>query len=155
MEKEMHKLTRKLLLKYVAVLLWMIVIFVFSSQVAKVSEYQSGLVMSLVDTHGMYWTMFETRKLAHGFLYFILGILVYNVVKECNLDAKRTILLSILVSLSYASFDEIHQLFVYGRSGQVSDVMIDLIASAVGIGAFYLAQKYIMKRNEAKCLKKL
>lgn len=94
--------------------------------------------------------MFETRKFAHSFLYFTLGILVYDVVKEYNLGAKRTVLLSIFLSLSYASFDETHQLFVYGRSGQVGDVMIDLIASAVGIGVFYLAQKNIMKRNEAK-----
>jgi VanZ family protein len=154
MVKEMHKSTKKVLLKYVAIILWMIVIFIFSSQVAKVSEYQSGLVMNLVNTHGIHWTMFETRKFAHSFLYLILGILIYNVVKEYNLGTKRAILLSILLSLSYASFDEAHQLLVSGRSGQVSDVLIDTIASAVGIGAYNLAQKHIIKRNRSKCLKK-
>jgi len=34
----------------------------------------------------------------------------------------------------YAVTDEIHQLFVPGRSGELRDVMIDSIAALVGVG---------------------
>ncbi len=36
-------------------------------------------------------------------------------------------LLSLLIGIEYAALDEIHQLFVAGRSGQITNVMIDSI----------------------------
>mgnify|MGYP001948405098 CR=1 FL=1 len=48
------------------------------------------------------------------------------------------ILLSIFLAFLYACSDEVHQLFVAGRSGQVSDVLLDTIGASVGVGLYYL-----------------
>jgi VanZ family protein len=42
-----------------------------------------------------------------------------------------------MLVFAYAVTDEVHQLFVSGRSGEVRDILIDTIAGALGI-ALYL-----------------
>lgn len=150
----------KIQYKYLMLIAWMIVILMFSNQVAKVSSSQSEVVVEFA-RHSLHISLSEgvltflTRKAAHIFIYFVLGILMYNVVKEYGFSTKKAILLSMLFSLSYASFDEIHQMFVQGRSSEVTDVLIDTIASVAGIGMYYMIRRHIIKRDEAKCLKKL
>jgi len=142
----------RIIIKWMLVITWMIVIFLFSSQVAKVSSVQSGVVVEFVK-HSLHVSLSEsiltylTRKSAHIFLYFVLGILMYNVVRGYGYSTKRAILLSILFSLSYASFDEIHQLFIAGRSSEVGDVLIDTTASSIGVGVYYLAQRINLTRG--------
>ncbi|MGV8147186.1 MAG: VanZ family protein [Alkaliphilus sp.] len=41
--------------------------------------------------------------------------------------------LTLLVCVLYAISDETHQIFVPGRSAQVSDILIDSVGAAVGI----------------------
>ena len=38
-----------------------------------------------------------------------------------------------LIAAGYAATDEFHQLFVPGRSGQVSDVILDSAGAAIGV----------------------
>ena len=135
-----------IIIKWILVIIWMIVIFLFSNQVAKVSSAQSGVVVEFVK-HSLHISLSEsiltflTRKAAHIFIYFVLCVLMYNVVKEYGFSTKKAILLSILFSLSYASFDEIHQLFVQGRSSEVADVLVDSTAANVGVFAHYYVAK--------------
>ena len=70
------------------------------------------------------------RKCAHFFLYLVLGILVIICFDDVN---KKTILISIGICLLYSISDEIHQLFVEGRSGEVLDVLIDTTGSSLGV----------------------
>lgn len=52
----------------------------------------------------------------------------------CKYNGVKDILkLSILICMLYACSDEIHQLFVSGRSGKVLDVCIDTFGSLMGI----------------------
>lgn len=71
------------------------------------------------------------RKTAHFTLYFILGILIYIFIDTYNI--KHKILISIILSCLFACTDEIHQLFVDGRTGSILDVLLDTIGSTVGI----------------------
>lgn len=71
------------------------------------------------------------RKVAHFSIYLILGILVYILIEEYNI--KNIIIISLMLCIIYALTDEIHQLFVVGRSGNIKDVVIDSIGSFVGI----------------------
>ena len=48
-------------------------------------------------------------------------------------DFKKTVILSFLFSVIYASTDEFHQTFVVGRDGNIVDVLIDSSGSLVGI----------------------
>ena len=50
---------------------------------------------------------------------------------------------ALLVGIEYATIDEIHQLFIEGRSGQVVDVFIDSIGVSIGICVFMLVFKVI------------
>ncbi len=125
---------------YISVGLWMVVIFVFSNQDSSVSSRQSGTIVDFIESLGSSLgedlLTFLTRKAAHIFVYFVLGLLVYNLLRTYGMSAKKTIALSILIAFGYASFDEIHQLFIPGRSGELRDVLIDTTAASVGV-AFY------------------
>ena len=78
------------------------------------------------------------RKAAHFFIYFVLGITLISFLREFSIPIRRLILLSIVLAFLYACSDEFHQLFVSGRSGQFSDVLLDTFGASVGIGIYYL-----------------
>lgn len=76
------------------------------------------------------------RKMAHFTIYMILGILVTLLVREYNISFYKCLFISLLVCLLYSISDEIHQLFVMGRSGEIKDVFIDTSGSFIGIFVF-------------------
>ena len=47
----------------------------------------------------------------------------------------------------YASTDEIHQLFVPGRSGMVRDVFIDSIGGIIGVGITFIYENIKKKKS--------
>ena len=80
-------------------------------------------------------------KAAHFLAYFVLGILIFNLILRLNGDLKKSIVITLLISISYAAFDETVQTFVPGRSGQVSDVIIDGVGAAAWIAFYLLVRK--------------
>ena len=135
------------------VLIWMGIIFWFSAQPATDSGAMSGSItavfFSLLDHIGL--TRFITedmlhhiiRKGAHFTIYFILGMLIYRALRFKNhgKTSLKMIGMGIVISMLYACSDEIHQLFIDGRSGQIKDVLIDTSGSMFGILLFELAKK--------------
>lgn len=126
-------------------LCWMSTIFYFSSQDDVDSTKESisvGLWIGNTFIPGFdHWKEDEqiefaetidhpVRKCAHATEYAILGILVYFIVKDPN---RRWLWIAWIVCILYASSDEFHQLFVPGRSGQISDVCLDSCGALVGI----------------------
>lgn len=94
------------------------------------------------------------RKLAHYTFYAIGGILIINCVYQfCNKE-KYLILISTIVGITYATSDEIHQLMVPGRSGNIKDVMIDSIGILTGIALFLLikeiTRRVLIAKNKTK-----
>ncbi len=72
------------------------------------------------------------RKLAHITEYTMLAASVYFMF---ILWTNRRILLyfgTVVFSIIYACSDEVHQLFVRGRSGSFSDVCVDAIGVTIG-----------------------
>ena len=139
-------------IKIILVILWMAIIFCFSNQKADDSSNLSdGLIVKVasifVDKNlstkdkeiilEKYTTI--VRKTAHFSIYLILGILVISLLLEYNI--KHIILVSLITCLLYSISDEVHQLFIEGRSGEVRDVLIDTTGSLVGIGAYYFISK--------------
>jgi VanZ family protein len=135
----------KLILKYLALITWLIVIFLFSNQAATGSSALSGTVVDTIKP----WLQsipesiltFLTRKSAHIGLYFVLGVLTYNVAIEYRLRAKQQVMYSWIFVIAYAMTDEFHQMFVPGRSGEVRDVLIDAVAGLLGIGLYWWVSK--------------
>ena len=156
----MHSRYKKIF-AFILMVLWMGVIFYFSAQVATDSSAQSGGVVEIIkgflekisppakEFDIAFWDAFETllRKIAHGFIYFILGILCSNFIIKCNI--KRKITISLAICFLYAVSDEIHQIFVAGRSGQIGDVIIDSFGSVVGIVVFFVVSKWFFSRRKA------
>lgn len=129
-------------------LVWMYVIFMFSSQPASQSnELSVGFTRLLVETLGNLLPFnIETsaissfvaqlnhivRKLAHFSVYLVLGVLVSRALVK-NGFKGRVFLISFLICSTYAVTDELHQLFVPGRGCQIKDVFIDSLGAFVGI----------------------
>lgn len=96
--------------------------------------------------------LFFVRKTAHIFEYFILGILMLNVLRYyCNLNFKL-VNLSVILCILYACTDEIHQLFVPGRTGKITDVLIDSIGIILGSFFFYFVLKIRLKKNRLEVI---
>lgn len=143
----------KIQYKYLLLFAWMVVIFLLSNEVADTSSGRSDLIVNILTTSlNVSWSeqilTFLTRKAAHIIAYFILGVLVYVVMKTYKLSAKHVILLSIALTLAYAVSDEIHQLFVPGRSGELRDVLVDTIAGTAGIYLSYILHRKLASRKK-------
>ena len=127
------------------VILWMIFIFVMSSFDATSSSNQSNFIVdiitSIINIKDIGLLSLIIRKLAHFTEYFILGILVTNFITRYD----KKIIIAILLCIIYATSDEIHQIFVPGRSCQIIDIMIDSLGSIMGIYLYKLITKKCKK----------
>lgn len=134
---------KRKIISLILVILWMLLIFYLSSRTAINSTEQSNmfvnLIMNLFNLKNYYLISFIIRKLAHFTLYFILGILLYNFVISYNIKKYYVLIIGIIYSIS----DEIHQLFVIGRSCEIRDIIID----SLGIIISYLLVKKICKKK--------
>ena len=141
-------------LPWLLVLGWMAVIFGFSAQEAAISQGQSNIVATLLGaatgSTDESLLSFVARKGAHTFLYLVLGALVYNAVRSYAMRTRWAIAASIALSLGYAVFDELHQLFIPGRSGEVRDVLIDTFAAGAGILLYVGVEKWRKLRKAEK-----
>ncbi len=135
--------------------IWMIAIFLFSAQDADESSRMSmgigeavGQVfvedyenwseekqMSFIDS-----VEFPIRKAAHALEYTLLGFLLMGTLS----GKKGTTFLS---GILYAASDEFHQLFVPGRSGQITDVLIDSAGVILGILIYSLYRRIICEKR--------
>lgn len=126
-------------LRLILPILWALLIFFLSHQPAEVSSGQSGVLVSQLQTIApgadADVLTFVVRKGAHIVAYFVLGVLVYNAVRRLCVQWRHITAAKLAVALCalYAITDEIHQLFVPGRSGEVRDVLIDSCAALVGV----------------------
>ena len=127
----------------------MIIIFMFSNQPASEStKLSDGFISNtivniykffdkdvtedkLIEVKEIFTT--PVRKAAHFTIYLILGILIMLLMSEYNISNKKQIFISILICFLYSVSDEVHQLFVFGRSGEIKDVFIDTTGSILGI----------------------
>lgn len=88
------------------------------------------------------------RKLAHVFVYFILGILVCSLFACYEFSNKKIFIFTILICFLYACSDEIHQLMVNGRAGKILDVIIDTFGSIISCVIMYYVRNYIKVKNK-------
>lgn len=127
-------------------------IFSFSHDTGDQSSKKSDAVILQVSSFFGFSSLSKTRnfldifvvpvrKSAHFLIYFILGILLFSFLREFSNCLGKLFILSIFLSFLYACSDEIHQLFVPGRSGRIFDVLLDTAGATLGIFLFYLLSK--------------
>lgn len=96
------------------------------------------------------------RKAAHFALFASLGALWYNYIRNSNIRKFTpgfTVALSILLSVIYAGIDEMHQLFVPGRSGEINDVLIDSTAAITGV-VIFASIHYLTRTKEQRAARR-
>ncbi len=89
---------------------------------------------------------FLIRKLAHMSEYAILALFTYYALIKIAFNKRIIFQITFLISFLYACSDEFHQLFISGRSGQFTDVLIDSTGCLIMLLFLYLWQK---KKNES------
>lgn len=116
----------KKIIRFIPAIIWMCVIFYFSSR----------------QTTGIggdsYWYRFLILKTFHLIEYAVLFVLI-----DFAINKKIT---SILISYLYAVSDEIHQSFTPGRMPKFTDTLIDLLGILIG----FLVVKFIWTRIKIK-----
>ena len=116
-----------------ALLLWITFIFCRSLQPADISSSESSRVLALLQRlvpFGL--TEHFIRKLAHFTEFGVLGVLAGTLFYGRCQHLWTGLLFAIMTGMSTALCDETIQLFVAGRTGQISDVWIDIAGTAVG-----------------------
>ena len=157
-------------------IIWMLVIFWFSAQVADDSQEMSDFFVHLLDAVFSLdimrneiirdMTSFLVRKAAHMSEYAVLAILFGLTIREykkepwlllalaATADGIAGLFLARAATAAYAATDEFHQLFVPGRSGQLKDVLIDTAGGALGLVLLALIL-YLKRRRKMKETEKL
>lgn len=143
------------------VLIWVFIIFSFSSQEAVQSSALSKEVgKKIIETLDrlLHFELTESqilklsssinyivRKSAHMTEYALLAVLIYVWFGALERITAIKFLLSWFCCVFYAATDEWHQTFVDGRSGQIKDVMIDGAGAVIGLIAATLCIALVNK----------
>lgn len=84
---------------------------------------------------------FFIRKGAHFISFFFLGLFWYLGLRHRVNNPYLTVLLAILLSIGYASFDELRQSFHPNRTALMEDVILDTSGAVVGVVIGLLSSK--------------
>ena len=147
----------------ILVILWMIIIFLFSNMNSEISNSSSKSLINdtivqtieiaestgIIDkkpTEDEITSLVKDlnlplRKCAHSTVYFVLAVLLILTLKEIFKDKKKVIILTLVISFIYACTDEIHQLFIFGRTGCFTDVLIDMIGVIISCLIYFILNK--------------
>lgn len=142
-------------LAWIPALVIMTAIFWFSAQPADVSTEMSDSV-----TRALLWTAeavgltdrlspeqvhdlcgllaTPVRKAAHITEFAVLHLTVLFALFQWELPWKKWLKAALAVTVAYACTDELHQLFVPGRAGMVTDVLIDSTGAALITGLLWI-----------------
>lgn len=138
---------KKRIVLIILTVLWMGVIFLFSSENSEISGEKSGRLTTLVQRiaypdwsdlseeeyrYQMAGLSFLVRKAGHFTEFLILGALVITLASTFKISAVFRVIIAVLFCALYAFSDELHQFFVAGRDMRVFDMGIDTIGAAFG-----------------------
>ena len=163
---------RLMYLTFLPAVLWMLFIFGFSKDTGEESSSLSlTITQKIVDiveynkdiTEEEYVELVEklhtpVRKAAHMTEYAILAILIcipviINMyVGNIRMISLKQMLFGIVtICTLYAATDELHQLFVSGRTGKATDVIIDMLGAFCGTLIFLCIYKFAYGKIIRKC----
>jgi len=126
--------------RWLPVIVWGAMISVFSTGYFT-GEKTGAILLPILGalfpaaTHAQLQTMhYVIRKLAHFTEYLILSVLLYRALRDGSRWSFRAAATAVAIAGAYAVADEVHQLFVPGRTAAASDCLIDVSGAAAGQG---------------------
>lgn len=153
--KGIPKMKIKKIITIILIIAWMTLVFYFSNQISDdSSKLSGGITRAILNFFNILegktleqQSAIETiiRKLAHYSIYTIGGILILLHVNLYKISANKKVIISQLIGTLYAATDEVHQLFVPGRSGEIRDVCLDSLGVITGIIITLIIQKMIKR----------
>lgn len=152
-------MNKKGIIMIVLVVAWMGLIFKFSSDPGKISTHKSDSVIKAIqdiskntlsndkNKTGFGYTV-SIRKTAHVCTYLILSILIFvasTYITKSQLKSYRN---AFIISFIYAVSDEVHQIFIPGRTATIRDVYIDMFGVILGICIVTIVLKIYNKKSK-------
>lgn len=143
---------------WLAVIFWLVIIFNFSAQDGTNSDIQSkgtienvvigisklavkvGIIKAPLTEIEMNQMVDHInpfiRKVAHATVYFILALLLLLALGTKRDNFAKNAFIAIALCFLYSLSDEFHQTFVAGRSGAITDCLIDTLGSFIACGVY-------------------
>jgi VanZ family protein len=108
--------------------------------------------LSYIDTPDLGFDLQD--KLFHAIEYAILGFLLRRaLVFQGNQFVQRNAgWLTILIGGTFAISDEIHQLFVPGRSGEIADAIADCVGIILIVFVYFIGKQIKQRWNQRSLL---
>ncbi|MCI8273204.1 MAG: VanZ family protein [Clostridia bacterium] len=137
--------------KIALILMWIIVVFMFSNETGKESRSTSRKVTETIVQKLSNKSIEENKKIvekvdrivrktAHFTIYAIGGFLIISYAYKKD-KKKKVLLICIAFGACYAITDELHQFFVSERSASPFDVAIDTMGVITGIVIYLIIKK--------------
>ncbi len=160
------KITKRQFLFIIVALVWMGVIFWFSSNTGSDSSAQSGSIVDLISKYffpqlAKWFSVSQeafsdiatllVRKSAHALEYLLLCLLIFGCLYGRR-SLLRTASTAWILTVCYAASDEIHQYFVPDRACRAADVLIDGTGAAIGLIVLCLILRHRDKRTQSSSL---
>lgn len=144
------------LFKYISIVLlivWMSAVFTLSSESGSKSENTSNsftktIFQNNISDEQVKNLSFIIRKTAHFALYTIGGICICLFVLLNFKSTNKIYLISYIIGTIYAITDELHQLYIPNRSGEIRDVIIDSFGILLGVVIVKFSRYIIHKFKE-------
>ncbi|MFO8069540.1 MAG: VanZ family protein [Alkalibacterium sp.] len=99
----------------------------------RVEFMYAGSEISIAANGYIGFVEFFIRKGAHFVSYFLLGLFWFLGLRNRVSQPWVTVLIAVLLTVGYASFDELRQAFHPNRTALMEDVMLDTAGAVVGI----------------------
>lgn len=91
---------------------------------------------------------FFIRKGAHFGVFLVLFLLLYfAITRTTEISLKQKLAISLLISVLYGIFDEVHQGFTPNRTPFFGDVVIDSVGAVTGLLLIFFYYKTRKKRD--------
>ena len=137
--------TRFLIKYWLPVLLWMVFIFIGSTDLMS-AEHTSRFIGPFlrwfapdISDATVASIQLVVRKCAHLIEYAILAALLYRALRQRIASLGRTAVFAFVIAAICASLDEFHQSFVVSRTGSPWDAIIDCLGAMIGLTICALA----------------
>ena len=118
---------------WLPVVLWMAVIFAFSSRQK----------VAFTDSYVLSFVFFKTLHLIE---YYVLYVVTYRAVRNTGRNKQNAWMIAFIITSIYAITDEIHQRFVPTREGKLRDAIIDMSAG----GLAWITLKQLLQKLPKK-----